>query len=157
MKSNIGNYLLHRERLNKKSKESGGYIGYINNEGCLEGWLNELAFAPVDFNITFEDWSAQRVKELQQELAVMSGEKTRCRRTGAVNNIDFHSLKKFYMENSDPYFIEAIERYLNEWVDIRNQISLNLARRQNKQYCRITDNAYMRIFDVLEFMTKIWY
>lgn len=115
------------------------------------------SFAPVDFNITFEDWSAQRVKELQQELAVMSGEKTRCRRTGAVNNIDFHSLKKFYMENSDPYFIEAIERYLNEWVEIRNQISLNLARRQNKQYCRITDNAYMRIFDVLEFMTKIWY
>ena len=25
-------------------------VGYINNEGCLEGWLNELAFAPVDFN-----------------------------------------------------------------------------------------------------------
>ena len=99
----------------------------------------------------------KRIQELQQELAVMSGEKVRCRRTGNVNKIEFHSLKKFYMENSDPYFIEAIELYLNEWVEIRNQISLNLAGWQNKQYCRITDNVYMRIFDELEFMTKIWY
>lgn len=115
------------------------------------------SFAPVDLNRMFEDWSYKRIQELQQELAVMSGEKVRCRRTGNVNKIDFHSLKKFYMENSDPYFIEAIELYLNEWVEIRNQISLNLAGWQNKQYCRITDNVYMRIFDELEFMTKIWY
>ena len=25
-------------------------VGYINREGCLEGWLNELAFAPVDYS-----------------------------------------------------------------------------------------------------------
>lgn len=105
----------------------------------------------------FEDWSDKRVKELQLELAVLSGEKVRCKRTGNVNKIDFCSLKKFYMQNSDPFFIEAIERYLNEWVGIRNQISLNLTGWQNKQYCRITDNVYMRIFDDLEFMTKIWY
>ena len=115
------------------------------------------SFAPVDLNLMFEDWSDKRVKELQLELAVLSGEKVRCKRTGNVNRIDFHSLKTFYMQNSDPSFIEAIERYLNEWVEIRNQISLNLTGRQNKQYCRITDNVYMRIFDDLEFMTKIWY
>ena len=115
------------------------------------------SFAPVDLNMMFEDWSDKRVKELQLELAVLSGEKVRCKRTGNVNRIDFHSLKTFYMQNSDPSFIEAIERYLNEWVEIRNQISLNLTGRQNKQYCRITDNVYMRIFDDLEFMTKIWY
>jgi len=124
--------------------------GYTAANACY-------SFAPVDLNRMFEDWSYKRIQELQQELAVMSGEKVRCRRTGNVNEIDFHSLKKFYMGISDPYFIESIELYLNEWVEVRNQISLYLRGRQNKQYCRITDNAYMRIFDELEFMTKIWY
>lgn len=124
--------------------------GYTAANACY-------SFAPVDLNMMFEDWSAMRVKELQQELAIMSGEKIRSRWTGNVNNVDFHSLKKFYMENSDPYFIELIERYLNEWIEVRNKISLNLARRQDKLYRRITDNAYMRIFTELEFMTKIWY
>ena len=34
-------------------------VGYINNEGCLEGWLNELAFAPVDFSkdAMVDEWS----------------------------------------------------------------------------------------------------
>lgn len=35
-KKNIGNYLLHRGRLDIKSKESGGYIGYLDNEGKLK-------------------------------------------------------------------------------------------------------------------------
>ena len=35
-KRNIGNYLLHRGRLDKKSQESGGYIGYLDNEGKLK-------------------------------------------------------------------------------------------------------------------------
>ena len=34
-------------------------VGYINKEGCLEGWLNELAFAPVDFSkdAMVDEWS----------------------------------------------------------------------------------------------------
>lgn len=124
--------------------------GYTAANACY-------SFAPVDLNMMFEDWSDKRVKELQLELAVMSREKVRCKRTGNVNRIDFHSLKKFYMENSDPYFIEAIELYLNEWVEIRKTISQYMDIRQNKQYRRITDNAYLRIFAELEFMTKIWY
>ena len=35
-KRNIWNYLLHRGRLDKKSQESGGYIGYLDNEGKLK-------------------------------------------------------------------------------------------------------------------------
>ena len=33
--------------------------GYINKEGCLNGWLNELAFVPVDFNkdAMVDEWS----------------------------------------------------------------------------------------------------
>lgn len=36
VKANIGNYLLHRGRLDKKSNESGGYIGYLDNEGKIK-------------------------------------------------------------------------------------------------------------------------
>lgn len=36
IKPNIGNYLLHRERMNKKAIESGGYIGYLDNDGKLK-------------------------------------------------------------------------------------------------------------------------
>lgn len=34
-------------------------VGYVNNEGNLTGWLNELAFMPVDFNETamVDEWS----------------------------------------------------------------------------------------------------
>ena len=34
-------------------------VGYINREGCLEGWLNELAFAPVDYSkdAMVDEWS----------------------------------------------------------------------------------------------------
>lgn len=33
--------------------------GYINTDGCLNGWLNELAFVPVDFNegAMVDEWS----------------------------------------------------------------------------------------------------
>lgn len=34
-------------------------VGYINKDGFLEGWINELAFAPVDFNkdAMVDEWS----------------------------------------------------------------------------------------------------
>ncbi len=34
-------------------------VGYINSEGCINGWLSELAFAPVDFNegAMQDEWS----------------------------------------------------------------------------------------------------
>jgi predicted NBD/HSP70 family sugar kinase len=36
--------------------------GYVNVEGRIMGWLNELAFAPVDYNpdAPFEEWSGDR-------------------------------------------------------------------------------------------------
>lgn len=36
--------------------------GYINPEGCMTGWLNELAFAPVDYSATAaaDEWSGDR-------------------------------------------------------------------------------------------------
>ncbi|MBQ5926879.1 MAG: ROK family protein, partial [Clostridia bacterium] len=34
-------------------------VGYINKEGCINGWLSELAFAPVDFSESAmqDEWS----------------------------------------------------------------------------------------------------
>lgn len=34
-------------------------VGYINADGCINGWLSELAFAPVDFNenAMCDEWS----------------------------------------------------------------------------------------------------
>jgi predicted NBD/HSP70 family sugar kinase len=36
--------------------------GYLNPEGCMTGWLSELAFAPVDYNPTapVDEWSGDR-------------------------------------------------------------------------------------------------
>jgi predicted NBD/HSP70 family sugar kinase len=36
--------------------------GYINPQGCMTGWLNELAFAPVDYNpnAAADEWSGDR-------------------------------------------------------------------------------------------------
>jgi predicted NBD/HSP70 family sugar kinase len=36
--------------------------GYINPHGCMTGWLNELAFAPVDYNpnASADEWSGDR-------------------------------------------------------------------------------------------------
>lgn len=33
--------------------------GYVDPEGCIKGWLNELAFAPIDYSstATVEEWS----------------------------------------------------------------------------------------------------
>ena len=41
------------------SSEAGGYI---NKDGNITGWLNELAFAPIDFNTEalVDEWSADR-------------------------------------------------------------------------------------------------
>ncbi len=36
--------------------------GYVNNEGHIMGWLNELAFAPIDYspNAPDEEWSGDK-------------------------------------------------------------------------------------------------
>jgi predicted NBD/HSP70 family sugar kinase len=36
--------------------------GYLNPQGCMTGWLSELAFAPVDYNPTaaMDEWSGDR-------------------------------------------------------------------------------------------------
>ena len=54
-------------------------VGYINKDGCLEGWLNELAFAPVDFNkgAMVDEWSGDYgcgVKYFSQDSVIKLAE-----------------------------------------------------------------------------------
>jgi predicted NBD/HSP70 family sugar kinase len=37
-------------------------VGYLNPHGCMTGWLSELAFAPVDYNLNAaaDEWSGDR-------------------------------------------------------------------------------------------------
>lgn len=54
-------------------------VGYINREGCLEGWLNELAFAPVDYNQSamVDEWSGDYgcgVKYFSQDSVIKLAE-----------------------------------------------------------------------------------
>jgi len=49
--------------------------GYLDNRGCIMGWLNELAFMPVDLseNGTLDEWSGDRgcgVKYFSQDAAI---------------------------------------------------------------------------------------
>ncbi len=41
---------------------SSAAAGYIDPQGCMTGWLNELAFAPVDYNenAASDEWSGDR-------------------------------------------------------------------------------------------------
>jgi predicted NBD/HSP70 family sugar kinase len=54
-------------------------VGYINNDGCLEGWLNELAFAPVDYSkdAMVDEWSGDYgcgVKYFSQDSVIKLAE-----------------------------------------------------------------------------------
>ncbi len=54
--------------------------GYINKDGCLNGWLNELAFVPVDFNkdAMVDEWSTDYgcgVKYFSQDGVIKLAEK----------------------------------------------------------------------------------
>ena len=55
-------------------------VGYVNKNRCLTGWLNELAFAPVDFNkeAMVDEWSGDYgcgVKYFSQDSVIKLAEK----------------------------------------------------------------------------------
>ena len=50
-------------------------VGYVNEDGCITGWLNELAFVPVDFNTdsAVDEWSGDYgcgVKYFSQDAVI---------------------------------------------------------------------------------------
>ena len=112
--------------------------------------------APMDLNIEFKSWCARRIKELEQEYMVVSGK--RCRISKAdIKVSDFASLKSFYLEHSDPYFIETIEYCFDDWMEAKEKMAQTMTGPQRRRYLKLAQKEYMRIFNELEFMTKIWY
>ncbi|MGC3957776.1 MAG: ROK family protein [Verrucomicrobiota bacterium] len=53
---------LHRNGVLGVAMGSSEAAGYIDLDGCMTGWLSELAFAPVDYNpnAPAEEWSGDR-------------------------------------------------------------------------------------------------
>ena len=112
--------------------------------------------APMDLNIEFKSWCARRIKELEQEYMLVSGK--RCRILKAdIKVSDFLSLKSFYLEHSDPYFIEAIANCLDDWMEAKEKMAQTMTGAHRRRYLKLAQKEYMRIFNELEFMTKIWY
>lgn len=55
-------------------------VGYVNQEGYITGWLNELAFVPIDYNpeSTIDEWSKDigcGVKYFSQDAVIRLAEK----------------------------------------------------------------------------------
>ena len=50
---------LHDSRVMGLAMGTSEAVGYVNREGCILGWFNELAFAPVDLNeqAARDEWS----------------------------------------------------------------------------------------------------
>ena len=101
--------------------------------------------APMDLNIKFKTWCSRRIKELEQEYMVLTGK--RCRISKKDMKVsDFAPLKSFYLEHSDPYFIETIEYCLDDWMKAKEKMAQTMEGAQRRQYRKLAIKAYARIF-----------
>ncbi len=81
-------------------------VGYINLEGCLEGWLNELAFAPVDFdkNAMVDEWSGDYgcgVKYFSQDSVIKLAENAGFKFEEGLSPAEKLKVIQKLMENGD--------------------------------------------------------
>lgn len=113
--------------------------GYINSDGCIRGWLNELAFVPVDlYTDAMEDeWSGDRgcgVKYFSQDgvikLAEMGGHKFDAAKSPAEKLLEIQEL----LERDDElaikiftnigYYMGHSIAWYSEFYDIENLMIL---------------------------------
>jgi len=86
--------------------------GYINTEGCLNGWLNELAFVPVDFNedAMVDEWSGDYgcgVKYFSQD--------------GVIKLAEYAGYK--FDENASPAErLKVVQKMMSEGSDMAEKI-----------------------------------
>ena len=81
-------------------------VGYINKDGCLEGWLNELAFAPVDFNkgAMVDEWSGDYgcgVKYFSQDSVIKLAENAGFKFEDGLSPAEKLKVIQKLMENGD--------------------------------------------------------
>ena len=86
--------------------------GYINTDGCLNGWLNELAFVPVDYNkdAMVDEWSGDYgcgVKYFSQD--------------GVIKLAEYAGYK--FDENSSPAErLKVVQKMMNEGSEMAEKI-----------------------------------
>ena len=114
-------------------------VGYINREGCLEGWLNELAFAPVDFNkgAMVDEWSGDYgcgVKYFSQDSVIKLAESAGFKFEGGLSPAEKLKVIQNLMKEGNEMAVKIYEcigiylgytlAYYSEFYDIKHALLL---------------------------------
>lgn len=89
-------------------------VGYIDDSGNIKGWLNELAFAPVDFNedTIVDEWSGDYgvgCKYFSQDAVIKLAPKAGIELDENLTLADKLKVVQRLMEQDDPRAIEVFE------------------------------------------------
>lgn len=114
-------------------------VGYINTDGCLEGWLSELAFAPVDFNkkAMVDEWSGDYgcgVKYFSQDSVIKLAENAGFKFDEGLSPAEKLKVIQKLMENGDEMAVKIYEdigiylgytiAYYSEFYSIKHALLL---------------------------------
>ncbi len=88
--------------------------GYVDRDGNITGWLNELAFAPVDFNkgAMVDEWSGDYgcgVKYFSQDAVIKLAPKAGIELDEALSPAEKLKVVQGLMENDDPRAADVYE------------------------------------------------
>jgi len=89
-------------------------VGYVDKEGNITGWLNELAFAPVDFNkgAMVDEWSGDYgcgVKYFSQDAVIKLAPKAGIELEESLSPAEKLKVVQGLMENDDPRAADIYE------------------------------------------------
>jgi len=89
-------------------------VGYVDKEGNITGWLNELAFAPVDFNkgAMVDEWSGDYgcgVKYFSQDAVIKLAPKAGIELDESLSPAEKLKVVQGLMENDDPRAADIYE------------------------------------------------
>ena len=88
--------------------------GYVDEDGCITGWLNELAFAPVDASMTAatDDWSGDRgcgVSYFSQDAVIRLAKNAGIELDNNLSPAEKLKAVQALMAQNDPWAIRVYE------------------------------------------------
>ena len=89
-------------------------VGYVNEDGCITGWLNELAFVPVDANpnAMVDEWSGDigcGVKYFCQDGVNKLAPRAGIELDESLSPAEKLKITQKLMENDDPRAVQVYE------------------------------------------------
>ena len=89
-------------------------VGYVDQDGCITGWLNELAFVPVDCNpeAPIDEWSGDigcGVKYFSQDAVIRLGRNAGIELDESISPAENLKIVQELMEKDDPKAIKVFE------------------------------------------------